>query len=142
MGPEQFECSLCLGERKFNATKIAIKNISETFKPPIKITNCGHNYCEDCLIKHVDGRKTWICPLSRKEHDRSVSSLPRNYLIEQLVESMTTPPPQPASNPESRPQVPKLESCSTHDRPNELRKNRGSYTVHPYDDSPYDMAHI
>ena len=86
------------------------------------MTDCGHNYCEDCLVKHVDGRTTWMCPLSRKGHHRTVSSLPRNYLIEQLVQSMTTPPPQPASNPASHSETNQFESCTTHIRPNELRK--------------------
>ena len=94
------------------------------------MTDCGHNYCEDCLVKHVDGRTTWMCPLSRKEYNRTVSSLPRNFLIEQLVQSMTTPPPQPASNPTSHSKTHQFESCTTHERPNELRKNQGWHSVH------------
>ena len=84
------------------------------------------------MVKHVNGRTTWMCPLSRKEHHRTVSSLPRNYLIEQLVQSMTTPPPQPASNPESHSETNQFESCTTHNRPNELRKSQQCHSVHPY----------
>ena len=111
-----------LVREKNKDVRLSNKRVSETFTPPIRITDCGHNYCEDCLVKHADGQKTWICPLSRKEHHRSVNSLPRNYLIEQLVEAMTTPPRQPASNPANHSQAPKVESCTIHNRPNELCK--------------------
>ena len=31
---DDFSCPICL----------------DTLKPPIRITNCGHNFCEECLI--------------------------------------------------------------------------------------------
>ena len=64
---------------------------SDIFIPPIKTTQCGHNFCERCLDdifnrsrRHYQRR--WACPDCRQEHDCSVDSLPRSFLIEKMVE--------------------------------------------------------
>ena len=50
------------------------------------MTNCGHNYCERCLVQATEGRHLWECPQSREPHTMRVESLPRNFLIERMVE--------------------------------------------------------
>ena len=71
----------------------------EQLKPPIKVTDCGHSYCEDCLNQVVRGQDSWQCPKSRQIHDRPVSSLPRNFAIEQAVESLSA---KPQTDPQSK----------------------------------------
>ena len=50
------------------------------------MTNCGHNYCERCLVQVSEGRRFWKCPQSREPHNIAVKFLPRNFLIERMVE--------------------------------------------------------
>ena len=52
------------------------------------MTDCGHSYCEKCLLNHTGGRPTWRCPVSRRAHTRRVQLLPRNFAIESFVESI------------------------------------------------------
>ena len=48
------------------------------------MTNCGH--CERCLVLLSGGRRIWKCPQSREPHNIAVKFLPRNFLIERMVE--------------------------------------------------------
>ena len=50
------------------------------------MTNCGHNYCERCLVLASGGRRFWKCPQSREPQNIAVKFLPRNFLIERMVE--------------------------------------------------------
>ena len=52
------------------------------------MTDCGHSFCERCLINFVSGKLNWNCPVSRRCHNRNVKLLPRNFVIESLVESI------------------------------------------------------
>ena len=61
--------------------------VSGIFDPPVRITECGHNYCENCLTTHADGNKDWLCPESRQQHQKNPNQLTRNYFVEKAVES-------------------------------------------------------
>ena len=52
------------------------------------MTQCGHNYCERCLLQVSGGRRNWECPQSRVAHNIAVKSLPRNLLIERMIEKI------------------------------------------------------
>ena len=39
-------------------------------------------------MNFASGKNNWNCPVSRRCHSRNVKSLPRNYVIESLVESI------------------------------------------------------
>ena len=58
----------------------------EIFQSPIRITQCGHVYCEECLLDGSNGEQRWPCPECRKLHQCTVKSLTRNYHLEKLVE--------------------------------------------------------
>ena len=59
----------------------------EIFESPVRITECGHNYCERCLIYYARGSSAWTCPKCRLEHQTNPDELTRNYFVEQAVES-------------------------------------------------------
>ena len=87
---------------------------SELFVPPIRMTACGHVFCERCLIQVANRESYWHCPESRQVHRCTVESLPRNYRLERLVEKFQN---QPQSEPQPEP-----ETCDTHDRIIEIRE--------------------
>ena len=91
-------------------------NISlEIFKSPIRITHCGHVYCEKCLNDILKGDQRWNCPACRTLHNCTINSLPRNYHLEKLVEKFkkdqSTPKPRNIFG-----------VCKKHDRAIEYRK--------------------
>ena len=56
--------------------------------PPIRITPCGHNFCEKCLIEISRGKEQWSCAECRKIHNCQIDTLVRAYLIEKCVEKL------------------------------------------------------
>ena len=89
----------------------------EIFQSPIRITHCGHNYCEKCLIDSSKGEQRWHCPVCQTEHIAAVNSLTRNYLLEKLVEKFKKEQPKPKPKPRSL-----FGICKVHDRAIEYRE--------------------
>ena len=76
---------------------------------------CGHNYCESCLITVRNGQDEWQCPETRRPHRKNIEDLTRNYLVERFLEAYR------------KEQKEKAESCDDglcdlHQRPFELCK--------------------
>ena len=70
--------------------------ILERFRPPIKMTSCGHSFCERCILAACPEPSDWQCPMCNQVHDHPASTLPRNFLAEQIIESaQAQPPPKP-----------------------------------------------
>ena len=107
MDAEDFECSICLGKVKTHFFMIIIS--LGMFQSPIRITYCGHMYCEKCLFYVSNDEQIWHCPDCREEHHCAVSSLTRNYHLEKLVEKF-----QKTRNP--------FGICKKHDRAVEYRE--------------------
>ena len=78
----------------------------ETFRPPVRITDCGHSYCEACLLQYrgphslaVRQRRlafngldfgtpqSYSCPECRKPQFKEVEELTRNFFAERAVEN-------------------------------------------------------
>jgi len=78
MNPTHVECSICL----------------ETYKPPIRMTNCGHSFCEGCIMPAYP-KPGWRCPLCNTIHNHSAATLARNYLAEEIVASFQVQPSAP-----------------------------------------------
>ena len=89
----------------------------DTFQSPIRITRCGHVYCEKCLQDVRNGVQTrrWRCPHCRKQHNCSVNSLTRNYHLEKLVEKFKKE--KPTLEPRNL-----FGTCKKHDRAIEYRE--------------------
>ena len=104
MDPTDFECSICLGKNRLNITSswdyfLHLQNrvkdsqvlilfffISETFQPPIRMTNCGHSFCEHCILpRHFN--IGWLCPICKHMQNKSAVALARNFSLEQIVVS-------------------------------------------------------
>ena len=90
---EELKCPVCL----------------DFFKSPVRITSCGHNYCQECLTGI--GPIPWLCPECRTEQEQRPDQLARNFFLERTVESFI----------ESRKKI-----CVVHDLPKKLRKYRGT----------------
>ena len=86
----------------------------DTFQSPIRITRCGHVYCEKCLLDVSNGERRWFCPDCRELHNCTVNSLTRNYHFEKFVEKF------------NKELIPKSRSlygaCPEHDRDIEYRE--------------------
>ena len=71
MEEEDLKCSLCL----------------DFFTAPIRITNCGHDYCQECLaIAAIAGAAVWPCPECRAEQNQPPEQLAKNFRLERTVE--------------------------------------------------------
>ena len=80
------------------------------FRPPIRTTLCGHNFCERCLLQVKRDRREWSCPACQQVYSSSIETLPRNYLLERLVEKLKAKPaPRNASG-----------NCGKHNRAFEI----------------------
>ena len=73
---EELVCPLCM----------------DLFTGIVRITKCGHNYCEDCLTEMLladednrDYEDTWLCPECRTEQTQEPEELTRNYALERSV---------------------------------------------------------
>lgn len=90
-GGSLWECSVC-------------KN---TYRPPIRITHCGHSFCHDCLVSHATHcakrGSSFNCPGCKKIIKKSPENLTRNYDLERAVESRTN-----------------SDICKTHGEPKKL----------------------
>ena len=89
---------------------------SEILKAPIKISQCGHSFCNGCLSAFTRGANSWECPKCRRMNNCKVESLARNYDLEQVVESLANMAVQPNPNAE-------LGFCDRHQMPAKLRKS-------------------
>ena len=88
------------------------------FQPPIRITQCGHVFCESCLLNMTRGVQRWHCPNCRAQHNCVVNSLTRNYHLEKLVKKFNERQ-QSESKPKTRNS---FGTCQRHDREIEYRK--------------------
>ena len=68
MEEENFKCALCL----------------DFFTAPVLMTNCGHNYCQECLTGMAE--TPWPCPVCRREQHQRPKQLARNFFLEQAVQ--------------------------------------------------------
>ena len=91
----------------------------EIFQSPIRMTHCGHVYCEECLLNISNGEQRWDCPDCRTTHNCAVTSLPRNYHLEKLVEKFKKDQSGPKPIPKPR-NV--FGICKKHDRSIEYRE--------------------
>ena len=66
-----------------------MNRFSETFKPPILMTICGHSFCRKCLIAACPRNSGWSCPLCNQIHNFPAADLARNLVAEQIVESLS-----------------------------------------------------
>ena len=89
MEEEDHQCALCL----------------DFFTGPVRMTNCGHNFCQQCLIGMVE--LPWMCPECRKEQHQQPEQLARNFYLEKIVEKFI----------ESRKNI-----CRTHNLQKKLRE--------------------
>ena len=81
----------------------------DTFRPPVRITECGHSYCEACLLQirgphtlavrqqrlafhgqNFIAPQSYSCPECRKPQFKEVEDLTRNYFAERAVENFTS----------------------------------------------------
>ena len=71
MQEEDLKCALCL----------------DFFTAPVRITKCGHNFCQQCLTEMVPaGEATWPCPECRTEQNQAPEEQARNFFLEKTVE--------------------------------------------------------
>ena len=68
MEAEDLFCSLCL----------------DFFVPPIRITRCGHSFCDGCLTGMT--ALTWPCMECRTDQNQRPIELTRNFGLERTVE--------------------------------------------------------
>ena len=78
---------------------------------------CGHNFCSGCIGGHTRGAPNWRCPVCRQLNNRNVDSLPRNFILERMIESMRNLQVQPSLN-----QKAEFGFCDHHQRAFELRE--------------------
>ena len=69
----------------------------DLFTGNVRITKCGHNYCEKCLTAMIsanegtwDYEDTWSCPECRTEQTEAPAELTRNYALERSVVNYKT----------------------------------------------------
>ena len=89
MEEEDLHCALCL----------------DFFKAPVRMTECGHNFCQQCLTGMTE--TPWMCPECRTEQQQRPEQLARNYFLEKTVEKFIA----------SRENI-----CATHNLQKRLRK--------------------
>ena len=49
--------------------------------------SCGHNFCQKCLVRLINGRTEWNCPECRSDQTKQPGQLIRTRFIERAVES-------------------------------------------------------
>ena len=89
MQEQDLQCALCL----------------DFFTSPVRITNCGHNFCQQCLIGMTE--TPWMCPECRTEQQQRPEQLARNFFLEKTVEKLLAK---------------KQNICAAHDLLKKLRK--------------------
>ena len=71
MQEEDLKCALCL----------------DFFTAPVRITRCGHNFCQECLTRMIPAGETiWNCPECRMEQNQAPEELARTFFLERTVE--------------------------------------------------------
>ena len=95
---EELKCPICL----------------DFFTPPVRITTCGHNYCQECLRMFT--QIPWRCPVDQIEQHQRLENLARNFFLERSLENFM----------ESRRNI-----CASHNLPKRLRKYFHPYHEHP-----------
>ena len=105
---------------------------SDDLKAPIKMAHCGHSFCNECLIAYVRGAGRWECPKCRKITNSTVEELPRNFDLENIVESLSNIQIQPNTE---------FGFCDRNQTPIKLRKLNvfNSIWVIAYDLIPYEF---
>ena len=88
----------------------------DNLKAPIKICNCGHSFCDSCLVSYAGRAASWACPKCRKVTNSTVEALPRNFDLEILVESFKNVEIRPKQNAE-------FGFCDRHQMAIKLRKH-------------------
>ena len=53
------------------------------FISPVLMTECGHNFCQQCLTGTTE--TPWMCPECKTEHHERPEQLSRNYFLEKTV---------------------------------------------------------
>ena len=75
------------------------------------MTNCGHNFCQECLSGMLpaadDDEDEWNCPECRTEQNQGLEQLARNFFLERTVEKYIA----------SRKNL-----CAAHESPQKFRK--------------------
>ena len=56
--------------------------------------SCGHNFCQKCLVRLINGRTSWNCPECRSDQTKQPGQLIRTRFIERAVESFNAAPTQ------------------------------------------------
>ena len=56
------------------------------FTAPVRMTDCGHNYCQQCLT--VMNETPWLCPECRNEQHQRPEQLARNFFLEKTVKTL------------------------------------------------------
>ena len=86
----------------------------DLFTGNVRITKCGHNYCEECLTAMISADEdtwdydgAWPCPECRTEQTEAPAELTRNYALERSVVNYKTS---------------KENICATHDLKKKLCK--------------------
>ena len=69
----------------------------ENFKLPIKVTNCGHSFCEECILVACPEASGWRCPICNQIHNHPARDLTRNFLVEQIMSSSQVQQSLPSS---------------------------------------------
>lgn len=49
------------------------------------VLSCGHSFCKPCLALHL--KKSFLCPIDRNQHWGDIITIPKNFLILDLLRS-------------------------------------------------------
>ena len=58
------------------------------YKNPIKLSKCGHNMCNDCIINYSSSQSQLNCPLCRVPYEKSDIILDQNLNMEMFNKSV------------------------------------------------------
>ena len=68
-------------------------------RPPIRMTGCGHSFCEQFILAACPEPSGWLCPVCNHVHDHPATALARNFFAQQIVESFQAQPSPAATRP-------------------------------------------